>query len=241
MSHTIQFYKGESMSIVFKAYDNATPTKPMDVSGYHKEVLLFTPFSSRILKSVVSLSNNSFRVDISGNETNSLTPGHFNIVLKLTKNDEVKIGKSIPCILLDPDTINCKENERLSIDEGVIHVEMGIDTNSVNFEIYFGNTVTSPIIRTDEFRRRIAFVAEREEMLIPVGEDMVLYKAKARNVKSLSIKPASSSVSTWQNVPLNADISIEISAGYDLLARIEKAFFDAESTVYLFTKVIEEV
>jgi len=109
--------------------------------------------------------------------------------------------------------------------------------NNAVIEIVIGGAIN--VTKTEEFRRRIAFVAEKTEILIPIGENMTLYKAKARNVSSLSIKPATSSVTTWQNVPLNSDISISISGNYDLLAKVEKSSTDSESSVYLFTSVIE--
>ncbi|WP_165021519.1 CotH kinase family protein [Dysgonomonas sp. ZJ279] len=136
----MKFYKGESISIVFTAYDNNK--KLINISGYTKEITLFTPFSSKIVKGVTAIDNNSFRVEITAAETSSLEhEGCFNIILSLKKGTEVKIGKSIPCELLDIESSGCNHSGRLSIDNRTINVDMGIDSNSINFEMNFGNAI----------------------------------------------------------------------------------------------------
>lgn len=133
---TLNFYKGESLNIIFTAYDNGTPPKLMDISGYSRTVEVFTPYSTKILPQVSNVSNNAFQINLTSEQTKGLNTGSFNIVVKLTKGTEVKIGKSIPCKILDP-YIGCGP-EGLYVDNGQAKVDMKIDTASINFDLFFG-------------------------------------------------------------------------------------------------------
>ncbi|MFV0326893.1 MAG: CotH kinase family protein [Bacteroides xylanisolvens] len=137
----IKFYKGESISLVFSAYDK--DGKPIDISGYTKEVSLFTPFSSKLVKSVIDVSNSAFTANITGEETSNFEQeGNLNLIVKLKKGDEVKIAKSIPFVLLDPDSSGCGDTGRLSVDSGNIKIDMSFDTDFANFDVFFGNGIT---------------------------------------------------------------------------------------------------
>ena len=133
---TLNFYKGESLNIIFTAYDNGTPPKLMDISGYTKTVEVFTPYSTKIIPQISSVSNNSFQINLLASQTKNLNSGLFNIVVKLTKGDEVKIGKSILCGILDP-YVGCGP-ENLSVDNGQAKVDMKIDNSVINFDLFFG-------------------------------------------------------------------------------------------------------
>lgn len=136
----IKFYKGESLSLVFSAYDKAG--KAIDISGYTKEVSLFTPFSTKLVKSVTGVSNSSFSANITAEETSGFEQeGNLNIIVKLKKGTEVKIAKSIPFILLDPDSSGCRDTGRLSVDSGNIKIDMSFDTDFANFDVFFGNGI----------------------------------------------------------------------------------------------------
>lgn len=135
----IKFYKGESLSLIFSAYENG---KPIDISGYTKEVSLFTPFSSKLVKSVTTTSNSSFTANITGEETSNFEQeGNLNLIVKLKKGNEVKIAKSIPFVLLDPESAGCGDSGRLSVDSGNIKVDMSFETDFANFDIFFGNGI----------------------------------------------------------------------------------------------------
>lgn len=91
--------------------------------------------------------------------------------------------------------------------------------------------------------RRIAVVMETNEQIIPVGEEMILYKATGKNVSNLEIKPNDPSIATWTTIPLNSNIKIDLSkyVDTDAIIRIQKEDTvegqNRASTVYLFTKV----
>lgn len=91
-----------------------------------------------------------------------------------------------------------------------------------------------------QLQRRVALTMERDEHLVPIGEPMTIYLAKAHNVSKLEIKSNDPAISTWQMIPLNENIEIDISDSYDLRIRIERTSIDTESTVYLFAKVKTE-
>lgn len=106
-------------------------------------------------------------------------------------------------------------------------------------EVVIGGSV---IINTGAFsERRIALVMETDTAIIPIGEAMVIYKATAKNVSKLEIKPNDASFTTWVNVPLATDIDIDITntLPYDALVRITRVTTDNTSTIYIFTKVIQ--
>ncbi|MDH6354742.1 hypothetical protein M2132_001071 [Dysgonomonas sp. PH5-45] len=147
---TLKFYKGESLNIKFAAYDNKTPAELLDISGYTKTVELFTPYSGKIIPTISDIDKNTFQIDLSADQTRNLNAGAFNIVVKLSKGSEVKIGKSIPCQLLDP-YIDCGP-EGLSMDNGIAKVEMKIDAGTINFDMFFGSTnITIGGTEADEY------------------------------------------------------------------------------------------
>ncbi len=133
---TLNFFKGESMNIIFRAFDNGNPPSNLDISGYTKKVELFTPFSNRIVPTVAGINNYSFQIDLTAAQTQSMNEGPFNIVVTLTKGSEVKIGRSIPCELLDP-FVGCGP-EGLSMDNGQARVDMLIEGGTINFDMFFG-------------------------------------------------------------------------------------------------------
>ncbi|MDH6355478.1 hypothetical protein M2132_001821 [Dysgonomonas sp. PH5-45] len=88
------------------------------------------------------------------------------------------------------------------------------------------------------FERRIAFVTELTENILPIGEAMTIYKATGKNLLKLEVKPNDSSTN-WTNIPLDADTSIDLSAMLptDALLRVTRNTIDSVATVYLFTRV----
>jgi len=92
-----------------------------------------------------------------------------------------------------------------------------------------------------QLERRIAMVMETDEVIVPVGEPLILYKASVKNVSTLEIKPNDSSVTDWINVPINKEINTDISMmiDTDMLIRIKRTTIDTVSTIYLFTRVKE--
>jgi hypothetical protein len=136
----IKLYKGESLNIVFSAYDKNGAT--IDLNGYEKEVTLFTPFSSKVVKNVLPVSNYSFKAFISSEDTAGIEKeGKLSLVLTLKKGTEVKIGKVVPCRLIDPGSGGCEDSSLLSVDEGTVKVDMNMDTIAANFDMYFGNAL----------------------------------------------------------------------------------------------------
>lgn len=134
----LKFYKGESLNIKFAAYDNSSPAKLLNISGYTKSVELFTPYSQKILPTVSNIDNNTFQINLSADQTQNLNAGSFNIIVRLTKGSEVKVGKSIPCQLLDP-YIACGPEE-LAMDNGQAKIDMKIDAGIIAFDMFFGST-----------------------------------------------------------------------------------------------------
>jgi len=132
----LKFYKGESMNIIFTAYDNGNPPKLIDISSYTKSVELFTPYSLKLTPTISNINNNSFQINLTADQTKSLEAGNFNIVVRLSKGTEVKIGKSIPCSLLDP-YMGCG-GKGLYVDEGQVKVDMSIDASAISFDMFFG-------------------------------------------------------------------------------------------------------
>ncbi|MDU1906318.1 MAG: hypothetical protein E6772_16230 [Dysgonomonas sp.] len=147
---TLKFYKGESLNIKFAAYDNNTPAKLMDISSYTKSVELFTPYSNKISPTISNIDKNTFQIDLSAEQTQNLNAGAFNIIVKLTKEDEAKIGKSIPCQLLDP-YMACGP-EGLAMDNGQAKIDMKIDASAIKFDMFFGSTnITIGGTEADEY------------------------------------------------------------------------------------------
>ena len=134
----LKFYKGESLNIKFAAYDNSNPAKLLNISGYTKSVELFTPYSNKILPTISNIDTNTFQIDLTADQTRNLNAGSFNIIVRLTKGSEVKIGKSIPCQLLDP-YIACGP-EGLAMDSGQAKIDMKIDAGTIAFDMFFGST-----------------------------------------------------------------------------------------------------
>lgn len=132
----MNFYKGESISILFTAFDNATPPQMLDISGYTKSVTVFTPYSNYIVPTVTDIGINTFSISLSAADTLSLNPGSFNIVVKLTKDGKVKIGKSVPCYLVNSNVETNPTGQ--PIDEGHVGVNMTIDSSEINFDMHFG-------------------------------------------------------------------------------------------------------
>lgn len=146
----INFYKGESMSIVFSAYDNSTPPQLLDISDYTPTVQVFTPYSSAISPTVTVLSNSSFSVTVTASDTQALKVGNFNIVVKLTKGSEVRIGKAIPCKLVDAYTADATSSA--IIDSGTTPINVVLDSSVVNLDMFFGTAsiiVDGAVLDTD--------------------------------------------------------------------------------------------
>jgi len=136
--NNIKIYKGESLSLVFSAYDQEK--NPIDISEYEKEVSLFTPFSKKLVKTVANISTNSFSTKVTPDETSGFEQeGGLNLIVKLKKGDEVKIAKSIPFVLLDPDSTGCGTADRLSVDSGQVNVDMEFDNSVIRFELFVGS------------------------------------------------------------------------------------------------------
>lgn len=89
--------------------------------------------------------------------------------------------------------------------------------------------------------RRIAIVMETDEMIIPVGERMVIYRVSGKNLSKLSIKP-DNSADGYAAIPLDTDVSVDIAncLATDARIRIERKSIDSICTVYIFVKVIQD-
>ncbi|MDH6354489.1 hypothetical protein M2132_000817 [Dysgonomonas sp. PH5-45] len=110
---------------------------------------------------------------------------------------------------------------------------------SCDDRLYLWNgTDLAEAFNSARFERRIAFVTELTENILPIGEAMTIYKATGKNLLKLEVKPNDSSTN-WTNIPLDADTSIDLSAMLptDALLRVTRATVDSVATVYLFTRV----
>lgn len=117
----MSYFKGESITIQFTAKDSLGNLS--DISSYTKAVAVFTPYSAGLSPNIVAIDNNSFKVVLSPEQTNSFTKGEFSVVLKLTgASGNVKIARYSPFVLADP--YDDSGEGDLSIDNGICELNI---------------------------------------------------------------------------------------------------------------------
>lgn len=95
-----------------------------------------------------------------------------------------------------------------------------------------------------QLERRIALTMERLEQVIPIGEDMTIYKVLAKNVKKLELKANTPEVEVWTEIPVDGSlVGIELAskdrdgALASYLFKVTPVSTLERSSVYLQAKV----
>lgn len=80
--------------------------------------------------------------------------------------------------------------------------------------------------------RVIAFMISDNEVIIPIGENLIFSEIYTRNVSKLYIKP-NDGVSDWEQIAINSPIIKNISKDYDLMVKVERIITDPYASIYI--------